>query len=235
MSVSLTRELHFRGSGPPKFIQKASQNALKKQSFFKRENTWKKLVKKVPKWPPNRTKKRPETTMKKRPKNRRKKGSPETCLSKGTGSALIFQVLHVSSERLPHRPKTSIAPLARSLRSAWDSQSFPISSVQIPKRSPLIPWKFRTKSSWIPFPINSHAFSNNSHGFPNVNRSVRELAALARSLRSPRDSQPNSPVTHHKFPASSSLIHRVFPANSLLIPPDTHTHYFHNNSSRIHD
>ena len=134
------------------------------------------------------SKKQPEKTTKKS----RKIVPQGTCLSKGTGSALIFQVLHVSSERLPHRPKTSIAPLARSLRSAWDSQSFPISSVQIPKRSPLIPWKFRTKSSWIPFPINSHAFSNNSHGFPNVNRSVRELAALARSLRSPRDSQPNS-------------------------------------------
>jgi len=35
MSVSLTRELNFRGSGPPKSTQKASQNALKKQSVFK--------------------------------------------------------------------------------------------------------------------------------------------------------------------------------------------------------
>ena len=54
---------------------------------------------------------------KKGAKNSPKKVKNKTCLSKGTGSALIFQVLHVSSERLPHRPKTSIAPLARSLRS----------------------------------------------------------------------------------------------------------------------
>ena len=80
-------------------------------------------------------------------KRSKKRGKTKTCLRKGTGSALIFHLLHVNSERLPHRPKTSIAPLARSLRSPWDSHSFPISSVQIPKRSPLIPWKFRTKCS----------------------------------------------------------------------------------------
>ena len=45
MSVSCTRELHFRGSGPPKFIQKASQNALKKQSFLKMVVEWPKAVK----------------------------------------------------------------------------------------------------------------------------------------------------------------------------------------------
>ena len=147
MSVSCTRELNFRGSGVPKSIQKASQNALKKQSIFKRKKRWKNREKKGPKMTPKSLQKSFRNQPEKITKKMRKIVPHGTCLSKGTGSALIFQVFHVSSERLPHRPKTSIAPLARSLRSPWDSHSFPISSVQIPKRSPLIPWKFRTKCS----------------------------------------------------------------------------------------
>ena len=94
-------------------------------------------------------KKHSEKQPKKQPKNVRE----QTCLSKGTGSALIVDLFHVNVERLPHRLKTSIAPLARSLRSERDSHYFPINSSQVPKKYRRIPYKIRTNPTWIP--INS--------------------------------------------------------------------------------
>ena len=162
MSVSLTRELHFRGSGPPKSIQKPPQNPSKKRPLFK--------VKRVPKWVPNHTKKRPETTLKKRIENERNNDVRKTCLSKWTGSALIFHLLRVKSERFHSvwkRPSLrSLARCARSLAAlATRFPIIPINSVRNPKRPIRIPYKFRTKSTQQITP-NSLRFRNQTTRLP---------------------------------------------------------------------
>ena len=141
-----------------------------KNNHFLRGNTWNKLEKRIPKWPPNRTKKRSETTMKKRPKNRRKKGSPETCLSKWTGSALIVSYFASSRNVFASAEKVgslrSLARCARSLAAlATRLPIIPINFGRNPKRPMWIPYKFRTKSP-MSLPWNPCEFANKSNDFP---------------------------------------------------------------------